>query len=180
MLWLIEPHADDVFLSMHQHIVSEAIEPGGTIITVYGDLRRQREGAEYAHAVGMHHLTLGLKDAGGLGGVSEPIPAELLAAIEPGHVVFLPIGLQHPDHRTVAALKFRSGVVIMRYLDAPYFAKQKLAAELDELVFYKHVYRMRATGKKKWIHTKHFKSQSMFFYYNTPETLPKLEVTFYD
>ena len=100
MYWLIEPHADDVFLSLHQHIVSRWKDIPKTIVTVFADHRRQREAAVYARAVGCSHISLGLTESGSLKSTAPAIPpiTDWDLSIRTTDQLIFPLGLQHPDH----------------------------------------------------------------------------------
>jgi len=177
MYWLIEPHADDVFLSLHQHIVDLWKDVSKTIVTVFATQQRVKEAREYALAVKCRHFCLGLEEGGGLSQKAGFVPPfdEWKLPRKRGDVLIFPIGIQHPDHLAVAKRVPTIGVV-WRYLDTPYYTKQKVAQELIEKTRGRCIRSIRYATRHKWKHVEKFKSQGKFFFYNPPNTLPRMEV----
>lgn len=97
MFWIIEPHADDAFLSLHAHLTTLWSAHARTIVTLFTDEERAEETAAYARAIGCRHMTLGLPD--GRWGKPAMIPP-LDDWLPQGHgdVLICPLGLRHPDH----------------------------------------------------------------------------------
>lgn len=181
MRWVIEPHADDAFLSLHQHMTKVWTEPV-CIVTVYCDNRRAKESAKYAEAIGVEHLPLYCVEGGSMkdnAGELTPLRKAIdNRTIDPAKgTIVAPIGIQHPEHIAVARL-VRQWLPISheRYLEIPYYTKQKLSQEMQSKVEHKQVVSMVWASNRKWKYIDIFKSQSKFFYFNPPGTLPRLEI----
>lgn len=175
MLWLVEPHSDDIFLSLHQHIVGPFKLLEKTIITVFSDKKRKAESELYAEAVNCQHACLMGFESNGLKRSAGKIPKNW-PPFKNGDKVILPLGLQHPEHIKVSNLPISSTVELSFYLDSPYFAKQKLADQVQELLEGMCIESFLQVNKRKWSHIEKFKSQSKFFYFNPPDKLPQIEM----
>lgn len=176
-LWLVEPHVDDVFLSLHTHITGRWAAYPKTIVSVFSTPRREEEGRAYAMAVGCDYLALGLAESGGLGKEPGKVPpfSEWRLECRPGDVLVFPLGLQHPDHLAVVG-RIPEDRYVLRYLDTPYYAKQKLGEEMQEKASGLEVFSLAYSGARKWAHIPTFKTQAKFFHFNPPESLPRLEL----
>lgn len=174
MLWLVETHADDVYLSLGWHIATvwkELRQRGQLgILTVYANERRSQEARAYAEVMGCRYRCLGHKETGSMRDKPPPL-APFPRAVSSQYI--FPLGLDHEEHRAVANLA-RGGD--WRYVDSPCCLKLKVGCELRQKVVGKEVVSILAVSKRKWKHLDLFKSQSRFFHYNPPETLPRLEI----
>ena len=172
MYWVIEPHVDDAFLSLHQHM-KDWVKAGQdvTILTVFSTPQRRLEGVSYAKKVGVGYDYLrGFTGMGGLNSC-EPDLSGLQIPSKQGDQVILPLGLQHPDHRAVAALDIKQP---WYYVEIPYQSKLKLGAELQERLGGKSIVSMRFASARKWRHVELFKSQAKFYYFNKPNIMHKI------
>lgn len=169
-LAIIEPHPDDAFLSVGWHI-EKIWKPlyEITIVTVFCDEKRAKEAQAYASKLGVACVTLGLPESE-MNGISKPTVIkplkELLTTSGFDRTVF-PIGLQHPDHISVASSRFSNS---WRYVDTPYQCKQKIQDELRRKVEGRSIVSIAYPPKTKWRHIPIFKSQSKFFYFNDMES----------
>lgn len=166
---VVEPHPDDAFLSLGWHLEHLWKNDERCILTVYADAKRTKEAEAYAKAIGARSEVIGLEESKMNGGkrVTEVVElAEYLEELENQHwdKIFFPVGLQHPDHLSVAATRLPG---CYRYLDTPYQTKQKLAEILLEKVEGWTVDSILFPSSRKWRHEEVFKSQSRFFYYNS-------------
>ncbi len=181
MLWLIEPHADDVFLSLHQHIVGRWNDKQKTIVTVYANKKREREAKAYAEAVGCQHVCLRGIESGNMSLPSGEIPEvaieSFIKSLVSRDTIVLPLGLQHPEHITTSKLISRGmPYTLWYYLDTPAYAKKKLDEELNWAVRNHSIISIAQVSARKWKYASYFKTQSLFFHYNPPEKLPKTEL----
>ena len=173
MIWVVEPHADDAFLSVHTHI-KEWIRVGERvgILTVYSTPARDAEGAAYAKLVGAQYLSLTVTEQSHLGLPPASIPLFSTWPIPNDDNTFVfPLGLQHPDH-----IQTRSQAPdgSWFYLDLPGQAKLKIGEQLLRKVRGRRIVSIRYASKRKWVAAKLFKTQSKFFYYNPPESLSRI------
>jgi hypothetical protein len=164
-LIVVEPHPDDVFLSIGWHLERLWREEERLIITVYADEKRAKEARHYAAAVGAGSLCLGLPESKMDSNGSIRRISELARTLEElaWDRIYFPLGLQHPDHLRVAASRTPGA---FRYLDTPYQTKQKLAGSLLERGAGMVLESLCWPPAAKWKRTELFKSQSKFFYYN--------------
>lgn len=174
---VVEPHADDAFLSLGSTL--ERWIAGGVeveLVTVFGDSRRNREAARYAAAIGAHHWALGYRESGcGLLGKRPFVPPmlrgdihRLVSQIAGDQQTIWPLGLRHPEHRWVAG---EAGPAAWRYVETPYQLVRRNAAELNELAAGRPAVNIGDKDPAIWRHVPIFASQSMFFYYNSPDRL---------
>lgn len=179
---VIEPHADDAFLSLGQ-MIEDWTKSGQnvTIMTVYSGTRhRARDAQAYARAVRAGWIGLGAIEAGnarengaGLIGPYDPAYARLLRE-EP--LVLLPLGVGgHPEHILIrdvmTAVRSKGDGDTWYYADQPYASKQKNAGELSRILQGRRIEFFRKPGARKWRHVPLFKDQAKFFYYNPIESL---------
>lgn len=174
MIWVIEPHVDDAFLSLHAHI-QNWVASGETvgIYTVFSNARRQMEGEQYASKVKAQYASLGCEEGmNGLEGATKVIPlSKWDTPFRKRDQLVFPIGLQHPDHKTIGDMAPKG---CWRYLDVPYVAKQKLGEYVNRSIEGMTIVSIRFASKRKWRHIEIFKSQAKFYYYNPPETMSKI------
>lgn len=156
MLTVVEPHADDAFLSLHDTLRNG---DGVRIVTVFGSDRRMKEAERYAETIGAEHVALGYPESkmSGDGVTNVEIPYW-------EGVMAWPLGIQHPDHRGLRKLA-RPGDLI--YGETPYLAKQKNREEINRAMRGLTVYSYRTAGALKWKSkwTSIFRTQSAFFFY---------------
>jgi hypothetical protein len=171
MIWVIEPHVDDAFLSLHEHMI-RWIKSGDavTILAVYSNPRRDKEGEVYAKSIGASFRSLTIQEQSHLGQPAMPIPPfkDWQVSTSASSQIIFPLGLQHPDHVQVRS---QAPVGSWFYFDTPYQSKQKLAEELLVMVEGQRLVSIRYPGKLKWRHIATFKSQAKFFHFNPVERL---------
>lgn len=179
---VIEPHGDDAFLSLHQHMVNWVKEGKRVIIVTVlsGTRKRARDSLAYAESIGATWIGLGydeltewrdsIKDAkfipetGGL--MSEELPLEDVDVI-------VPLAIQHEDHIDVRAWVERTYPhPIKYYMDIPYYLKAKNEEEVNDKIqgmTTLSIIKPKFTkgSEKFW---KCFKDQSKFFWMNPPDT----------
>lgn len=170
-LIVVEPHADDAYLSLHEHLVRwKRRNFTITILTVQSAVKNRAEEARtYADTLGVKWIGLGFDYA--------ELPEKIDFSLVPGYApetsrVIAPLGIQHSDHVYIRSI-LRPDLV---YFDIPYAFKQKNQDALNAIVanrvfdsFYVPHHTKR--DKKYW---GCFKSQSGFFFYNDPATLSKM------
>ena len=169
-IYVVEPHADDAYLSLGAFIQANAERV--TIVTVFsGTRKRGADAAAYARAVGAKWVGLGLVEGDtGIGGdaliPSIPLTREDLP--QDGVVIF-PLGIQHPEHKAVAALAVDGD---MFYVENPYQLRQKNQGELRALTEGRVLtYMNRPDGRAKYKFHDLFKDQGLFMYRNGPDAL---------
>ena len=159
-----------------------------TIVTIYSDERRVQEGRDYAEAMGCDYV--GMMNVGseltGIdpGEIGEESQHTLLRLFGEATWIMAPLGIQHPDHKAVAAIcrVLAPEDKLHHYLEIPYYLKQSNQQEVNDKSRGKTVMSMLRAPARKWRHYTIFKSQSKFFhfnqvtgFYNTPEILLKHE-----
>lgn len=168
---VVEPHADDAFLSLGGHIAAWVADGRQvTILTVYSGTRNRADDAEaYADAVGAAWRGLGVveSDPGLDSGAEVPEPPRVR---RPAAWVVAPLGLQHPEHRAVRD----ATVADAWYVEIPYAYKTKLAGEVTGALDGRSVVSWLRPHGRKWRHAKLFKDQARFFYYNPPEEMTNM------
>jgi hypothetical protein len=175
MLWIVEPHVDDAFLSMHSHM-KHWIKSGRNvgILTVFSTSLRDKEGEEYAKSIGASHRSLTIKEGmKGLNGSSPNIPPvdDWCIDISAGDRMVFPIGLQHPDHIRVRDAAPDNA---WYYLDTPYQAKQKLGEDLLSKIVGMRILSIIYPHANKWKSIPIFKSQAKFFHFNPAEKMLRI------
>lgn len=162
-LIVVEPHADDAFLSLGTHI-EEWSKAGKRvrIVTVFSGTRKRASDAQaYATAAGAEWEGWGYVEG-------EPLPADLPALSAQARVI-LPLGLFHSEH--VAVRDALAGPGRWYYLDQPYAIIQKNGPAATDLLEGRRVVSYRKPGVRKFRHIPLFKDQAKFFHYNPPEKL---------
>lgn len=179
-LIVVEPHADDAFLSMGQHIEERTkANKLTTILTIFsGTRKRARDAEDYAKAVGAIWLGVGLVEAQPLD--EDRIMAQVFASVAPvtpvpldnGSLFVVPLGLTHPEHIAVRDLFLRrTSDCCAFYLDQPYAITQRNGALTTELLRGKRVLSYRHPGVRKYRHIPLFKDQAKFYHYNPADKL---------
>ena len=178
---IIEPHGDDAFLSLHQHMTNW-IKDGKRVIIVTvlsGTRKRARDSLAYAESIGATWIGLGydelvdwrslIKDA-----KFQPETGGLLSEyINPSDVdVIVPIAIQHEDHITVREwVEQTYPHPIKYYLDIPYYLKSKnedeVQIKIQDMKTLSIIKPKFTKGLEKY--WKCFKDQSKFFWMNPPE-----------
>lgn len=177
MIWIIEPHGDDAYLSLHEHIIGLWADLPKTIVTVYCDDKRANEAKQYASAVNCSHRALRHVEGGGLDNEPGKLSpwSQWGIKLMPGDHLVAPLGLQHCEHLTVRdALPSRLNTLY--YLDTPYYAKQKLRQETNDALKGCEIHSFAYASAKKWKHIPLFKSQGRYFFHHPPADLPKVEL----
>ena len=160
---VVEPHADDAFLSVGAHI-EEWTKAGKRvlIVTVFSGTRKRGSDAR-AYASATH------ADWEGWGYVEgEPLPSCLPTLPAQARVV-LPLGIAPPEHMTVRDAFAGPGV--WYYLDQPYAIVQKNGPRVTDLLEGRPVVSYRKPGVRKYRHIPLFKDQAKFYHYNPAEKL---------
>lgn len=173
---VVEPHADDAFLSLGAHI-EEWVKKGVaiTIWTVFsGTRKREADARAYAEAVGAKWVGSGLVE-----GVDK-LPDRLDALLEArnqidSNQVILPVALTHPEHIAVRAeferLSLWQNPQLFYYLDQPYAITQKNGDVVTTACAGKRIISYRMPGARKFRHIPLFRDQAKFFHYNPAEKL---------
>lgn len=180
MITIIEPHADDAFLSLGSHIEAwRRLRQQVAIVTVFSGTRRRGDDAQrYARAVGAEWLGLGARepDDGGRRGDG----ARALAGLPRGYrgasgvTVLVPLAIAHPEHVEVRRAAEDLGLCPWYYLDQPYAATQKHGEHTSLLLGGKVVCSFRPGSRRKYRHIPLFRDQGRFFHYNPVERLERL------
>ena len=182
---VVEPHADDAYLSLHNHIKTWISEGDKVVIlTVCSGTRKRKADAQaYADSVKATSIGLGFEE-----GFSGPllIKQALPVMFEPEEVHwYIPLGLQNPDHiavRNACDLQLDTlEYFVSYYAEIPYYTKKKNRQDFLNGVQNMSMNSIEALSGRKadekyW---RCFKDQSKFFYFNKPEDFVKIpEFTF--
>ncbi|MGB5686408.1 MAG: PIG-L family deacetylase [Candidatus Electrothrix sp.] len=170
MITIVEPHADDAFLSLGGHI-EQWIKEGVSvkILTVYSGTRKRAKDAQaYARAMGCAWEGLGfIEDGGGAAGGTGELPDGALYDVADGEKILAPLGISHPEHALV-----RSRFPASRfYLDQPYASQCKNREEVNQKLINTQVLSFMRPNARKYRHIPLFKDQAKFFYYNPSDVL---------
>ena len=181
-IFIVEPHSDDAFLSMHTHITTLWKDKPKTIVTVFCDERRCEEANNYADSVGCQHIGLMLQEGGGLSHEAGRVPpfGEWDIRFRDNDMLVFPVGLQHPDHIAVRARLPLTAFGVTPYLfypEIPYYGKLKVGEQLLTATKGLVVDSMIYSPQSKWKSIQFFKSQGRYWFYNKPENMPRLEIT---
>lgn len=172
---IVEPHPDDAYLSLGHHLEKLWTEHELTIITVFCNEKRAKEAQAYADKIKVSSIVLGLEESPMDGNTRPGIitPLKLTLEAQKFDQLVFPLGLQHPDHRSVAATRTPG---CWRYVDTPYQCKQKVQEELRTKLDGREIVSVAYPTKVKWRHIPIFKSQSKFFYFNDMEAYAPCEL----
>lgn len=191
MIIVIEPHADDAFLSLGGHIENWQKEGEDvTIVTVFsGTRKRGRDAEAYASAVGAAWYGLGAvePDAGGIAGAAtEALKAGLPVVLRDLYAgkrlsIMGPLGIKHPEHQEVhevlSKVKLGNKGSVNYYLDQPYAATQANGPEVNRLLTGRRVLSFLRPGIRKYKHIPLFRDQQKFFHFNPADKLaPNIEL----
>ena len=186
-----EPHADDSYLSCHQHIVDWIAE--GKIVLIItvlsGTRKRAKDAKMYADSVGASWYGMGFDELSDtkdnyLKTPFNPLPGMtgMLYTLDDVSLV-IPLSIQNPDHKAVTAwIKESYTQPIIYYAEIPYVLKHKNEDEVNDMMRGKKVYSIKKpkftkVAEKYW---KCFADQSKFFFYNPPESfkdIPEILLT---
>lgn len=170
MIYIIEPHPDDAFMSLHAHITGPWKTFDKTIVTVTCPPERAGEAASYALSVGCKHLALGFED-GNWGPSKIPQFSEWNLKTSLSDFLIFPLGLRHPDHVKVNA---ESPVGSLFYLDV-YYVQYETNPELEKLSSKRVVSALWATESKRH-YLSRFPSQAIRFVLAQPNYPPRFEL----
>lgn len=179
---IIEPHADDAFLSLGSHIEKWNKEYRVEICTVFsGTRKRAVDASAYANAVKAKHHTLGYTE-----GIEDFIPdisEELYLELTTGKEVYLPLYLTHKEHEIVRDIfvNYRNkhkNCELLFYLDQPYALKQQNSDTINEYLNKYHLISYLVPNKRKLRHIPLFKDQSKFFYFEKSSIEKIIEMIF--
>lgn len=184
MIVVVEPHADDAFLSLDGHIDRwNKMRIPVMIWTIASGTRKRAEDARtYAGLKRARWEGAGLKDTEiTVDAVTDWLEEAILTIMDRHPPLFVvPLGIQNADHKAVRqAFEEADGLALQYYLDQPYASLCKNSTEVEAAAYGKRVnswIRPRAT---KYRHIPVFKDQAKFFYYNPAEKLANnVEVVF--
>ena len=178
---VIEPHADDAFLSLGGHI--EMWRKRGEpvlIVTVYsGTRKRARDAQAYAEAVGASWLGLGAEEPDPRGRKA----AEAVEAwrydpppLEDSLSVYVPLAFANPEHLAVRSvvedrLEHLRRPPPLYFLDQPYAGVQANGDALQAALFDTTVVSYLRPPARKYRHIPLFKDQAKFWHFNPAEKL---------
>ncbi len=171
---VIEPHADDAFLSLGGHI-EMWVKRGDkvTIMTVFGGTRkRAADSKAYAQAVGADyypfHAVEDKRDK--LTDCEYKDLHETIGMFADNQTLtLLPLGIKHPEHLLVSRL--HTGFDTLHYLDQPYAQTQSNTAEVNDAIGGMLVRSFLQPHARKYRHIPLFKDQAKFFHFNPAEKL---------
>lgn len=193
---VVEPHADDAFLSLGWHI--EHWRKHGldvTILTMFATDRRSMETKEWADRLGCKHATIFLEEKEHVilprkeyldnefefRKLTDKLAFRLhelpfLRLTKPS-IILLPVGIKHREHKATRSLwdafrwKLRARVpepklYFLQYADIPYYLTQT-----NHEAMYQRIERLRVASlvmphARKMRFSSIFKSQSLFFRFN--------------
>lgn len=170
---VIEPHADDGFLSLGGHM-KEWVRDGYKVllVTVYGSEKRMNESAAYAEKIGADHHAVGIPESGSMevlrpeARLRDDRPEIVkLSPLLNNSEIYIPVGLQHVEHKEVRRY-FSKGRDPFYYLEIPYYVKPSNQSEVGEEIDGMKVDSVFRPHASKWSAYELFKSQAKFFHFN--------------
>lgn len=168
---VVEPHADDAFLSLGGHIV-RWVQAGSRveIVTVFsGTPDRGDEARRYAEHVGASWRGLGWTESScGKNGDPGRTSLDLADVADNDGIQVWPLGLDHPEHRLVAA---QAPPEAYRYLEVPYQLTLREQANIDSALAGRTIESWLRPPRRKYLAASIFRTQSLFFIYNPPKAL---------
>ncbi len=169
--WVVEPHADDAYLSLGWHLAAWAHTVPVTIVTVFSGTRnRAADALRYACRIGAEWVGLGLVEGDSIDAPCEPFTAEWFEGLGgPGDTWVWPLGLRHREHRAVAAARPPGALA---YLDQPYSLVVRNAAEVAAALAGRTVVSYVHPPARKWHANDLFKDQRLYFHRHA-EQLPR-------
>jgi hypothetical protein len=180
---IVEPHADDAYLSLHHHIKRWVKTDIVVIVTVFGGTRKRKEDAiRYADSVGAIAEVLPNVEGGPIADVNRQNLVPVNFDEEQEVEWYFPLGIQHPEHKEVRLIgdDFASPNF---YAEIPYYGKkineEDFINQQTGLSLISCTTGTALKGDEKY--WKCFKDQSKFFFYNPPAgwmKTPELIFTF--
>lgn len=180
---IVEPHADDAFLSMGGHI-EKWKDREISICTIFSGTRnRLKDAKSYADAVKANHIPLGFLEGEGFN-ISDESFIKLVKDSE----VFVPIYLTNQEHKDVKEFFQKKFVELsseigsaklLFYLDQPYAMKQKNAETINKYLNEYRLISYLVPSKNKLKHIPLFKDQSKFFYFEKESIEKIIEMIFH-
>lgn len=171
---IIEPHADDAFLSLGGHIeMWQKLGDQVRIVTVYSGTRKRAADAQaYAKAVGATWLGLGASEPDPKGNSARAAMPRLRAVNVLGDL-YVPLAFANPEHAHVLSGLDQLGLIPLCffYLDQPYASTQKHSPAVSMAMATRTVASYLRPPLRKYRHIPLFKDQAKFFYYNPAEKL---------
>lgn len=178
---VVEPHADDAFLSLGAHMEKWVNEGNDvTIATIYsGTKGRGSEAAAYAKAIGADWFGLGASEVR----PRQDDPPECatacadlrkaIAMLGSFDTICLPVGIRHPEHRAVRKHMTCcfSTINVYLYMEQPYSVVSTNHEELMTQIWGRGIHSYMKPHMRKWRHIPIFKSQAKFFHFNPAEDL---------
>lgn len=173
MIHVVEPHADDAFLSLGGHIERWAkMGDEVVIVTVFsGTRKRAKDAAAYADAVRARWVGLGATEG-------EDVTQRIYDWVtsEGEHKYILPIAVAHSEHKEVrwafeGSMTEYSRSIVRYYLDQPYASKTTNADAVTEACMGMRLKSWLKPHARKYRHIPLFKDQAKFFHFNPAETL---------
>jgi hypothetical protein len=167
--FIIEPHVDDAYLSLHQHIVDWVLMGDEvTIASVFSGTRnRTQDAIEYTTALGIHWVGYGYDEAVSL---IEPFKQPFVFHSYDGlprtsYLLYAPCGIEHPVHTRVNNWILAD----FHYLDIPYAYKDR-NRQLRRQLLSGHIISTKRARTSKGHYWKCFPDQLSFFGRNSPST----------
>jgi hypothetical protein len=177
VIYVIEPHADDAFLSLGWSIQKWTAEGQRVeIVTIYSsDIVRAREVQRWAASVGAHWRGLGHDEppTNGFELTTEkvpPLPRPLLPPemMSASRCRIWPLGLQHPDHIVVASCAPRGD---LQYVDTPYQLSLYHQPRVREALIGRTFEWWLRPPRRKWDASRFFASQRVLFDHYAPDRM---------
>jgi hypothetical protein len=174
-VFVIEPHADDAFLSLGWSIrtwVRQGQEV--EVVTVFSaDERRARESAAWAASIGAAWSGLGYDGYVGEWRADFPVvplatPLLPVQMLESDACRVWPLGLENSEHVAVAA---QAGETDFRYVDTPYQLHPYRQREVREALSSRTIAWWQCAPSAKWNARTLFESQEVLFEAFPPATL---------
>jgi hypothetical protein len=167
-IWVIEPHADDAFLSLGWSIREWSREGRRvSVVTVYtSDESRVKETQQWAEAIGVEWHGLGhVQPASSWFDPTDtvpPLPTPLLPAtmMSPASWRLWPLGLRHPEHIVVANSAPDGDSY---YLDTPYQFLSFNQGRVRKALVGRTIEWWLLPPRDKWADTRFFTSQAELF-----------------
>jgi LmbE family N-acetylglucosaminyl deacetylase len=172
VIYIIEPHPDDAFMSLHAHITTLWANQPKTIVTVTGIEERTKEAQSYARSVGCKHVTLGFADGDWLDVDNIPPFESWGLQLEECDSLVFPLGIRHPDHKKIAAMTLKGS---FSYLDA-YYAQGEMNDELCNKINRATVISALWANESKRYYLSRFPSQAIRFMLAQPNYPPRFEL----
>lgn len=179
---VVEPHADDAFLSMGGHIEKWVKNRDKvTIATIYSGTRKRGDDAlNYAHEVGADWMGLGIAE--GKTRLEDPNALKkacrdlriAVQRVEKFDRIILPLGIGHAEHAAVRSeIEGDWWPDMWYYFDQPYTA---ISTHLEDVLSRSRGMVIESYLKphlRKYRHIPLFKDQAKFFHFNPAESLVK-------